>query len=557
MGATHADGSRGRIAMKHARDEDDGDDGSDGDVASLGYRRRLGGGARGELFAAHIQTLNNQFLEHVKRKLREDPCAFLISASRDYVKYAKEIREEFQDVLAADAREDARARSRSDAQSGEAFVWGAGDSGQLGLGGDVDEKRRPAKVERGVMANVKVTQIATGGTHTLALASGGACFSWGNNDGGALGRKVDKQADPDAEYEPGKVELPLDVKVIMVSTGDSHGAALTESGAVWAWGSFRTTNGEWAFNPNTLDAKKTMFPFQIYTPTSSNERVKTITSGVDHMLALTQQGAVYSWGCSEKGRLGRFGEDEAEDNDRASDALKKRLLTPGRVSFGKSGGGGLGSAFGGEPVVTAIVAGDFHSIAMCSNADGSQSDVYGWGLSNCNQLGMFDPNPDLRGDQQVTYFPKKVDSLSGKRIISGDAGTHHSLFLTGDGKVIAVGRWTDGRCGVRCANAATDGFLEEPKMIDDLPGRAVKIACGGVNGGAILDDGAAYVWGSQYMGQLGLGPREEDAHVPEKLQYTKPMAGKVFADLGFGGQHSGAVLVESNGSTHASKRART
>jgi len=163
----------------------------------------------------------------------------------------------------------------------------------------------------------------------------------------------------------------------------------------------------------------------------------------------------------------------------------------------------------------------------------------------------------LRGDQQVTYFPKKVDSLSGKRIVFGDAGTHHSLFLTGDGKVIAVGRWTDGRCGVRCANAATDGFLEEPKMIDDLPGRAVKIACGGVNGGAILDDGAAYVWGSQYMGQLGLGPREEDAHVPEKLQYTKPMAGKVFSDLGFGGQHSGAVLVESNGSTHASKRART
>ena len=549
--SSHADA----LGMKHARAEDE--DGND-DLAGFGYRRRTTH-PRSELFAAHIQSLNAQFIDHATRRVREDPCAFLISAARDYVRYAKEIREEFQDVLGEEAREEAVARRTSDARSGDAFVWGAGDSGQLGLGGDVDERRRPACVKTGPMESVAVTQIASGGTHTLALASGGACFSWGNNDEGALGRKVDKNANPDAEYEPGKIELPLDVKVIMLSTGDSHGVALTEAGAVWAWGSFRTTNGGWAFNPNTLDSKKTMFPFQIYTPQSSKDRVKAIASGVDHVLALTKEGGVYSWGCSEKGRLGRFDEKEAEDNEQADDALKKRLLTPGRVTFPKkNGGGALGSAFGGEPEVTAIVAGDFHSFAICANASGSQSDVYGWGLSNCNQLGVFDPNPDLRGDQQVTYFPKRIESLSDKRIVAGDAGTHHSLFMTGDGKVIAVGRWTDGRCGVRCANAASDGYLEEPKFVEDLSVRATKIVCGGVNGGIIGEDGSAYVWGSQYMGQLGLGPREEDAHVPEKMQYTKPMAGKVFADLSFGGQHTAAVLAESeSNSTHASKRART
>ena len=64
------------------------------------------------------------------------------------------------------------ARRTSDARSGDAFVWGAGDSGQLGLGGDVDERRRPACVKTGPMESVAVTQIASGGTHTLALASG-------------------------------------------------------------------------------------------------------------------------------------------------------------------------------------------------------------------------------------------------------------------------------------------------------------------------------------------------------------------------------------------------
>lgn len=518
------------------------DDDDDDNAPEFGYKRTATS-ARADVFAAHMSTLNEQFLTHAKRRVREDACAFLLSACRDYIKYAGQIRQEFADVLAVVDRDRAKARARSDARAGKAFVWGQGDSAQLGLGGDVDERRRPTVVDRGVMATAEITQIASGGMHTLALAKGGACFSWGNNDGGALGRRVDKNADPDAEYEPGKVELPLDVKVVMVSTGDSHACALTDAGDVWAWGSFRTTNGAWAFNPNTLDCEKTMFPFKIYSPSARDERVKTIVSGVDHVLALTVAGGVYTWGCSEKGRLGRFDKDESEENERASDALKKRLLTPGRVTFPKHGGGALGSAFGGEPAITAIVAGDFHSLAICATADGSHSDVYGWGLSNCHQLGLFDPNPDLRGDEQVTYYPQLVESLSGKKIVDGDAGTHHSLFRTADGDVIAIGRWTDGRCGVSGVPAATDGMLEEPTKVQALPGRAAKVVAGGVNGGAVLDDGEVYVWGSQYTAQLGLGNREEDAHEPVKMQYTKPMGGLCFSDLSFGGQHAAAVMV--------------
>ena len=41
------------------------------------------------------------------------------------MRYAKEIREEFQDVLGEEAREEAVARRTSDARSGDAFVWGA------------------------------------------------------------------------------------------------------------------------------------------------------------------------------------------------------------------------------------------------------------------------------------------------------------------------------------------------------------------------------------------------------------------------------------------------
>jgi regulator of chromosome condensation len=168
----------------------------------------------------------------------------------------------------------------------------------------------------------------------------------------------------------------------------------------------------------------------------------------------------------------------------------------------------------------------------------------------------------LRGDEQVTYYPQFVECLSGKKIVDGDAGTHHSLFRTADGEVIAIGRWTDGRCGVSGVAAATDGMLEEPKKVQALPGRAAKVVCGGVNGGAVLDDGDVYVWGSQYTAQLGLGKREEDAHEPVKMEYTKPMGGLCFSDLSFGGQHAAAVMVskEDDDATGAAqpsvKRAR-
>lgn len=39
---------------------------------------------------------------------------------------------------------------------------------------------------------------------------------------------------------PGKV--PLEEKVVQVSAGDSHTAALTDDGTVYMWGAFRVSN---------------------------------------------------------------------------------------------------------------------------------------------------------------------------------------------------------------------------------------------------------------------------------------------------------------------------
>lgn len=59
-------------------------------------------------------------------------------------------------------------------------------------------------------------------------------YTFGCNDEGALGRDTTEEG---SEMVPGKVTLGE--KVVQVSAGDSHTAALTEDGSVYIWGSFR------------------------------------------------------------------------------------------------------------------------------------------------------------------------------------------------------------------------------------------------------------------------------------------------------------------------------
>ena len=62
-------------------------------------------------------------------------------------------------------------------------------------------------------------------------------YSWGCNDDGALGRKTRKHTED--EMVPGAVEGLEEIKVVRIAAGDSVSVALSESGNVYAWGTFR------------------------------------------------------------------------------------------------------------------------------------------------------------------------------------------------------------------------------------------------------------------------------------------------------------------------------
>lgn len=67
--------------------------------------------------------------------------------------------------------------------------WGSNKFGQLGTG-QLSNSDRPIPLLRFLDENVFVRQIACGANHSLALASNGLMFSWGDNSHGQLGLSI-------------------------------------------------------------------------------------------------------------------------------------------------------------------------------------------------------------------------------------------------------------------------------------------------------------------------------------------------------------------------------
>merc|ERR1719319_1360082 len=187
---------------------------------------------------------------------------------------------------------------------------GTGDTGQLGLGEDVMEKTRMGLIE-GLEGMV---DVCAGGMHSVGLSKAGEVWTWGCNDEGALGRKVEEEEEA---FVPGKVDL--EEKVVMVSAGDSHTAALTENGKVWIWGTFRDASGPIGL---VTPMKTEMKPVKII------EDMVKISSGTDHLAMLREDGTIYTVGNAEQGQLGRVGERWASRGARRG---LEMLLTPDKV----------------------------------------------------------------------------------------------------------------------------------------------------------------------------------------------------------------------------------
>lgn len=90
-------------------------------------------------------------------------------------------------------------------------------------------------------------------------------------------------------------------KIKCIAAGGSHTAILTNSGEIWVAGIGEEGSlglGESSRGLNVSEWTKIDFFEQ------QNLRIKSISSGFGHVLALTEDDKVYTWGLNDAGQLG-------------------------------------------------------------------------------------------------------------------------------------------------------------------------------------------------------------------------------------------------------------
>jgi len=114
------------------------------------------------------------------------------------------------------------------------YAWGAGGSGQLGLG-----KRSSFPSPQLVWGLMRkgVRQIAAGEAHSLALTYNGQVYSWGSSKLGQLGHK-----DRKSRYLPRMIQYLDDESrersstVRLIGAGAKHSVAVMHNGDLYLWG---------------------------------------------------------------------------------------------------------------------------------------------------------------------------------------------------------------------------------------------------------------------------------------------------------------------------------
>uniref|UniRef100_A0AAR2KZP6 HECT domain-containing protein n=1 Tax=Pygocentrus nattereri TaxID=42514 RepID=A0AAR2KZP6_PYGNA len=198
-------------------------------------------------------------------------------------------------VVALDAQKIAsmacgEAHSLAVNEQGQVFAWGAGDGGQLGLGTAEEAVRVPRLIKK--LCEHRISQVMCGNQHCIALSKDGQLFTWGQNSSGQLGLG---KGEP-SSLSPQPLKSLCGIPLAQISAGGDHSFALSLSGAVFGWG--RNSAGQLGLN----DEQDRAVPCHIKFLRS--QKVVYISCGEEHTAALTKDGGLFTFGNGSRGQLG-------------------------------------------------------------------------------------------------------------------------------------------------------------------------------------------------------------------------------------------------------------
>ncbi|CAN9497541.1 unnamed protein product [Ophioblennius macclurei] len=175
-------------------------------------------------------------------------------------------------------------------EDGELFAWGHNGYSQLG-NGTTNQGVAPLLVSANLL-NKKVTEVACGSHHSMALTDSGEVYAWGYNNCGQVGSGSTAN-----QPTPRRVSSCLQNKVaVSIVCGQTSSLAVVNNGEVYGWG--YNGNGQLGLGNNGNQ----LTPCRL--AALQGVCVQQIVSGYAHCLALTDEGLLYAWGSNTYGQLG-------------------------------------------------------------------------------------------------------------------------------------------------------------------------------------------------------------------------------------------------------------
>lgn len=161
------------------------------------------------------------------------------------------------------------------------------------------------------LRNAKIIKSACGDVHSLVLTTEGLIYCFGGGSFGQLGLGSIKNLPVDVDDcpfmpVPRHIDAFRNIKISQIACGDSHSVAVTTDGEFYAWGAAACGQlGIEDFQHLPRDGDNSPFePEPQRVRSLRGKRIQSVSCGEAHTIALTDKGALYVFGASSCGQLG-------------------------------------------------------------------------------------------------------------------------------------------------------------------------------------------------------------------------------------------------------------
>ena len=452
-------------------------------------------------------------------------------------------------------------------KDGEVYSFGRNTNHSLGTGTDDAKINTPTKLDL-----VNIERISVGQNCAAAIAKNGFVYTWGANGSGQLG--LENKEETKVPTQVGKVVIVKEEDNIKIEENETHEVKASLNNTFNLRYDVITKEG---FKLKAIDEAKVAIKNTEITGTNSGlttvviahdntektanvsvevlkkgyKSVIDLVSGNDFTLGLRADGTVWGWGLNKYGELANNKtENEKEPIKIEVDTRVKQItagtnhimlltedgkvLASGENKYGQLGTGGVSNKKvlievkdeTNKPIENIVRISSNKNTSYLADVDGN---VYIFG-ENANKVAVklsdIEPICEIFGKYGITRENKVID-LSTKTIIDGlegiikiAEGTNHTLFLTKDKKVYAMGQNGSGQCGIGTkVNVMAPASVKNNVGIGELE-NVVDISAGENYSIAVLENGDVYTWGSNANNVLGT-EKQGDQVLPKKNGNTK------------------------------------